>query len=150
MFDPDDFRKLAASMTQGACGAAQSRTAISRSYYAAFLVARQFLERYFHFERHGESHVQVRMLFLGCTNEEARRVGRHLDELRDRRNDADYDLNADDVNDFNNARLYVAIAARTIKRIKEFSEPGQQDALITEMRQWAAASGKVRARQSPV
>src|SRR5580693_8169118 len=41
MFDPEDFAKLAMRLVQNPCGPADSRTAISRAYYAAFLYAKK-------------------------------------------------------------------------------------------------------------
>lgn len=79
MFDPEDFRRLAASMLQHKCSAAESRTAISRAYYAAFLLAKQFLEPHFGFEKVAKAHEQVQQAF-------ANQIAPPLEKKEPRRN----------------------------------------------------------------
>jgi uncharacterized protein (UPF0332 family) len=144
MFDPEDFRRLAASMLQRRCNAAESRTAISRAYYAAFLLAKQYLEPYFGFEKGAKSHEQVQQAFSNCAASTLKEIGRKLDDLRDVRDEADDDLACDRVNDWANARLEDGKSARVIKQLKDaFAAPNVQETL-DEIRSWAGRSGALR------
>jgi hypothetical protein len=145
MFDPEDFAKLAVRLVQNPCGPADSRTAISRAYYAAFLYARKLLDPHFYFSGEGKVHTEIRFLFVNSTREELRKIGQQLDDLRGKRNAADYDLAAQDVNIYHNARLHVAISTRLIGRLKQvFSS--DWSSTIREMEEYARNSQVARCR----
>lgn len=146
MFDPEDFRRLAANMLRHKCGAAESRTAISRAYYAAFLLARMFLEPHFGFEKGAKAHEQVQRAFANCSTIALREIARKLDDLRDIRNEADYDLASEHVDSWNNARLEEAKSARLIKELKEAFAVSRVEATLTEIREWASKSGALRVK----
>ncbi len=72
---------------------ARWRTAIGRSYYAAFGEAYQHLvnEGVMRREKHDDVHEKVRTTFDRQPQPESQRVGRYLNKLRVLRNIADYD-----------------------------------------------------------
>jgi hypothetical protein len=149
MFDPEDFRRLAAEMLQGRCSPAQTRTAISRSYYAPFLIAKRDLGPHFFFEKGAKAHEQVQQLFLSCGGPPLKAIGRKLDELRAVRNDADYDLADSYVDSRDNARLEEQKSARLIRELKLVFDPTNISVHLQEMRKWAKDSGAMRIRQQP-
>lgn len=146
MFDSEDFRRLAGKLLQRAGDAATCRTAISRTYYAMFLAARSLLESHFHISRSGEGHDQVLKLLLSASNPDGQSVGSQLDDLRSLRNDADYDLMAQRVENRKTAQLWVHQSARAMERLRAAFAPAVITPLLAELRRWASASGKVRPR----
>jgi len=72
---------------------ASLRSAISRAYYAAFCVARNFGRDRGEFTPTGTGtdHGLVRNHFLLSSDRTRRKIGADLDRLRDSRNKADYD-----------------------------------------------------------
>lgn len=147
MFDPDDFARLATSLVQTPCGAAHSRTSISRAYYSTFLTAKTLLDPYFHLGKTAEVHTVVQMLLSNSTSNIARELGRTLDDLRSMRNDADYDLRNGDVDSYHTARLQNKIAARATLDLRLLLDGSSTaSGLIDEMKQWARRSGKARVK----
>ena len=144
MFDPEDFRKFAAKILQHQCDEAGCRTAISRCYYAAFLFARNLLDPHFHFSKEGKGHVELRMLFLNATSPESPQIASKLDDLRKKRNDADYDLDDTDVHSQLTARRYEAIAATTIKQIRELLTGPNANTVLAAMKKWGQMSSSPR------
>jgi uncharacterized protein (UPF0332 family) len=88
-----DFLALADALA--AAGAeAEWRTSISRSYYAAFHAAREFMARLrFRVPAADQAHAYLWMRRSNTGDSTADRIGRMLRDLRGRRNAADYDLN---------------------------------------------------------
>ncbi|MBF0478280.1 MAG: hypothetical protein HQL26_02245 [Candidatus Omnitrophica bacterium] len=69
------------------------RTAVSRAYYYLFLKIRASLESVgLKFKRAAEDHDEVKNMLLKTDITEARAVGLSLEELRRKRNDADYEM----------------------------------------------------------
>ena len=145
MFDPEDFAKLTVRLVQNPCGSADSRTAVSRAYYAAFLYAKTPHDPHFHFSGEGKVHTEIRFLFVNSTREELKNIGQQLDELRGKRNAADYDLAAEDVNSYHNARLHVAISMRVIEKLKQVFSSAWSS-IVKEMEEYARKSQVVRCR----
>jgi len=96
VFNPSDFLDIARSIyARGAPSGdeAHIRTAISRAYYAAYLLIRTAIR-----EKRSDPHLQVihKELCLdlkSCARDtDVQELGQRLDGLRSRRLDADYDL----------------------------------------------------------
>lgn len=68
------------------------RTSISRAYYAAFLVSREYLEskQGIHFDHKNENVHKKVITYMRKKNP---KIGQRLYDLREKRNGADYDLN---------------------------------------------------------
>ena len=99
-FDPTEFVSLAEELLSNLSGAsvarsgpdqAKVRTAIGRSYYAAFLVAREKLSELGYLEPRGGS--QDHRLVVDDLGGEGSDLGNKLYRLRLKRNQADYNLN---------------------------------------------------------
>jgi uncharacterized protein (UPF0332 family) len=144
MFDHEDFRRLAARMLQNKCDAAESRTAISRCYYAAFGVAKRLLEPHVRFSKGAKCHEELQRAFANCASPTLQVIGRKLDELRGIRNDADYDADCRDVDDWTRARLEESKASRLIKEIKDAFSPANEAATLKEIRDGAKKSGAIQ------
>src|SRR4051794_40201099 len=124
--DPERFQSLAGRLLhrEGQDPAA-CRSAISRSYYAAFHVARQLLEPHFHFPADASAHVKVRRLLSYADSEDLQIVSTELDNLRATRNAADYDLSRSDVEGRASARHEVNVAGEQIRMLKLVAASGQ-------------------------
>jgi uncharacterized protein (UPF0332 family) len=87
-----DFLSLARTLTNQGTEPAR-RTAISRAYYAAFHVARDWLESLgFVFPDSDRSHAYLWLRLQNCGEAAVEDAGRDLQDLRSERNVADYDL----------------------------------------------------------
>jgi uncharacterized protein (UPF0332 family) len=87
-----DFLKLAAILARGSTEA-EWRASLGRAYYAAFHVARQLLEELsFVVPRADRAHTYLSYRLQNSGAASIERAGMDLQELRQRRNQADYDL----------------------------------------------------------
>jgi hypothetical protein len=87
-----DFLPLATRLAAGVTEA-DWRTAISRAYYAAFHVARQWLVNLgFRVPQADRAHGYLWLRFSNCGDPQVRQAAVDLDGLRRLRNQADYDL----------------------------------------------------------
>ncbi len=74
-------------------GEAEWRAAVSRAYFAAFHVARQLLQRCgFRIPRADQAHAYLWLRLANSAHPDVQNAGRGLNELRQVRNWADYDL----------------------------------------------------------
>ena len=77
----------------GGDGAPECRSAISRAYYATFLVAAAFLDRIgFAVQNSPAAHVAVQHALNNSGDAVLRRIGAKLDDLHRDRRRADYDM----------------------------------------------------------
>jgi uncharacterized protein (UPF0332 family) len=93
--EPRAFLELAERLLKDSKCEASLRTCVSRSYYAFFNMVIQFLRPNFpkDFPRSAEAHKKVFEYLSDCGIEDVEIVASALDDLRDERNDADYQLN---------------------------------------------------------
>lgn len=96
MFDPREYLTVAAQLAESSDEAAQ-RSAITRAYYAAFLVTREYVEQrgqLAHPPPHRRWGSYERVIFsIGMVRHpDTRRIRRALFSLRSLRTSADYDL----------------------------------------------------------
>jgi uncharacterized protein (UPF0332 family) len=96
---PQEFAELAAilGVANGPFPGARARSSVSRFYYAAFLDARDQLASNRKLAFKGRDvHKHVRMSFAGAASgSDLEKIGRHLEDLKNLREDADYDLEKD-------------------------------------------------------
>jgi hypothetical protein len=87
-----DFLTVAGEVIRGTT-AAHWRTAVGRAYYALFLEGREALLRWgFPPAARDRSHLFVRLCFVLASDPDLKDIGRSLEWLGQRRNDADYTL----------------------------------------------------------
>jgi uncharacterized protein (UPF0332 family) len=86
-FDWKDFIRLAKELIKQS-DEASLRSGISGAYYGVFCILRnkKGLKDY----KKSDVHLKVITLYINSSNPQEKRVGSLLDELRKRRNDADY------------------------------------------------------------
>ena len=92
--DPRDFLALAKDLRKRG-DAAALRTAISRAYYYAFVLSRKYVGKYHPIPSSVDAHKFLPELLQNSGNDDLRDVGKHLDDLRRDRNEADYDVDVD-------------------------------------------------------
>lgn len=114
---PAEFLSLASRLALfPSSGAGEFRTAISRAYYAVFLAAREVLNDRMQFFCKSENvHQWVQRHFANCTSDDARDVGRILQNMHHARKRADYDLSDADIETGDQARLSLEQAQIVLK-----------------------------------
>jgi uncharacterized protein (UPF0332 family) len=90
--NPRDLLLVAEGLCQLNCGTAQFRSAISRAYYAAFLVADLFLKQMALPVRNREQHKIVQERLEAGNDIPIKTAASRLALLRSRRKDADYKM----------------------------------------------------------
>lgn len=96
MIDPGEFVTTAIKLSNSR-HEADLRSAVSRGYYGAFHFARQLIEdcgvKISRKQQYAaDIHRKVRFCLRQSNNDAAKDAGDKLESLRDRRNEADYDL----------------------------------------------------------
>jgi hypothetical protein len=90
--NPGDFMALADRLAISS-EEADLRTAVGRAYYSAFHVSKELIESCgIVLPQSAEAHAKVVFCLKNAGNEDLDRAGTALGELRESRNDADYDL----------------------------------------------------------
>src|SRR5436305_1039329 len=95
--DPRDFLELAGNLANSALepAAARNRAAISRAYYAGFLVAEKFLnDLSITIVRTKDAHAYVPRYLRYSDDDELKSAASILDTLRARRRRADYETSS--------------------------------------------------------
>ncbi len=90
-FDWKDFIRLAEKLTQTP-DEASLRSAISRAYYGVFCITRN--KKGLNHLKHAGVHQEVIKRYKNSNDPNEQKIGIFLDKLRDSRNKADYDENA--------------------------------------------------------
>ncbi len=91
--DPVEFISVA-SYLQNSSYEAERRTAVSRSYYALYNVLLDYLySKGIPFKKDGGDHWRLMRCLTMCANPNAYSLGADLRDLRQARNDADYEMN---------------------------------------------------------
>ena len=107
MFDPANFYNLASKLCSSGSDETSLRTSMGRSYFSAFLSAREKLDGlgHYHPKNKGEDHPRVRNALgsIGRTDLKNKLLG-----LSIRRGTADYDLNATVTQSMARAALQIA------------------------------------------
>lgn len=130
--EPLDFISLAIRLANSG-NEADRRTAVSRAYYGAFHVARRFLiDCGIYFSQKetyaAEIHRKVQYCLSECGYSDAVKASGHLRSLRDRRNEADYDLESAEFNTTASVLASVRVATEIVDVIQRCrSEPLDSD-----------------------
>lgn len=119
--EPVEFLKLARDLCKQSNNEAALRSAISRGYYALFNLAKQFIEKHVHkLPKGAESHKKVYLYLNHCNLVKVQDIAGDLNDLRDDRNDADYDLSTDKFEDSNVVNLLFAKARASYNDFQDF------------------------------
>lgn len=118
--DPADLAALEAVIPPSA---AELRSALSRAYYAAFLVARETLRAACgqHFPTTKDAHELVYIMLRSSDNDSLKKAASALNQLRRARNAADYDLAPNDAERPNYVQDCLHKAASVVERCERFA-----------------------------
>jgi hypothetical protein len=135
----------------GGDGAAECRSAISRAYYATFLVAAEYLDRIgFAAQNSPGAHVAVRYALNNSGDGALRGVATHLETLHKDRRRADYEMKDARTESLHNAEGAVNLAARVIARLDEVrdtSPPERTGAIAVAVSNWLKTAQTAGLRQ---
>ncbi|MCK4292512.1 MAG: hypothetical protein KAY65_04900 [Planctomycetes bacterium] len=119
--EPVAFLDLANDLCKQSNNEAALRSAVSRGYYGLFHLIKRFVEDNVQtLTKDAESHRKVYQYLNNCGLREIEEVAGNLNELRDDRNDADYDLKIDKFQDANIVVLVFLKARSAYKTFEEF------------------------------
>lgn len=134
--DPREFQRLARTLVHGR-DAAELRTAISRAYYAVFLVAVELLDGMgFSIPRNHQGHTEVQNYLNHSGQADIRAIGSQLGDLRAKRNRADYQLNSLDVENPNTVRLLILQATQMIDTMERHFLGNGRSQIREALQQW--------------
>ena len=135
----------------GGDGAPECRSAISRAYYATFLVAGAFLDRIgFAVENSPGAHVAVRYALNNSGDAVLREVARDLDILHAERRKADYEMKDSRAETPANAEVVVAHAASAIAWLDDVRDTAAAErlgAIATAISAWLRGAQTAWLRQ---
>ena len=123
--DPRDFQKFALMLATSS-QPAQLRSAVSRSYYAVFNLGSMFLEKNsFTVPKNAYGHEEVVRLLSNSGSQVVEQIGVQLNDLRTRRQHADYRLDKQDIQQQKTVKTLVKQADRMIAKLdSQFTGPG--------------------------
>ncbi len=121
--DARDFCVLAGFLATRT-DAAACRSAISRAYYSLFHVIYQYMisSSVPMPKKSAECHDKVYKLLFNCQDEDLKKIALRLNDLRSRRNEADYDLKASGVEMPGTARTLVEMAKRATESFDRYCQ----------------------------
>jgi hypothetical protein len=129
--DPRDFNQVAIDLVvrRPPTGPAAYRSAISRAYFAALNVAADVLSGIGHSPGRGDSKHKKLVIYLQQSEDaQLGSAGVMIDNLRNQRNSADYDMRDTTVEKVSNARFAAETARRAIENLDEFAvDSGRKD-----------------------
>lgn len=118
--NPEEFLKLAQQLLGQSPNEAAKRTSVSRSYYGLFNMLKQFLrDNQISVVNTAVAHEQVYNYLFNCGTGEAQTVASDLNDLRDDRNDADYELGDSKFEDTNEVNLMYMKAKAAYKEFQQ-------------------------------
>jgi uncharacterized protein (UPF0332 family) len=116
--DPEAFATVAAAIAKGGTPA-HSRTAVGRAYYSVFNNALVLLHPEVRFAKVKDKHSRLIQYLGNCSDILMQRVSSQLSELKDKRNQADYEMASDDaVENQQTVELHVETARRLNANLK--------------------------------
>lgn len=135
----------------GGDGAPECRSAISRAYYGAFLVASAYLDRIgFAVQNSPAAHVAVQHALNNSGEESLRKVASELGRLHTERRLADYETKNRNPEQLVNAEAAVDLAANVIARLDEIrdrSTPERMGAIAIAVSKWLKGAQTAGLRQ---
>lgn len=135
----------------GGDGAPECRSAISRAYYTAFLVASSYLDRIgFAVENTPAAHVAVQHALNNSGDGSLRGVASDLRDLSTERRRADYDMKDRSPEQASNAERIVNLAASAIARlddVRDTATPERTGAVAVAVSKWLKSAQNAGLRQ---
>ena len=135
--EPRQFLYLAQKLAEHGAYPAEFRSAISRAYYAAFHFGLILLkEMGFSIVQNAFAHEKVYQHLNNSGDDQLSKAASKMNDLRTRRNHADYELNRSDVEEKKNARMLVQEAARLIETIEKRCHNENRSEIIAAIQEW--------------
>ena len=134
---PRQFQYLAERLAEHGAYPAEFRSAISRAYYAAFHFGLNLLRAMgFAIVQNQHAHTEVYRHLNNSGDGELLRAASKMNDLRTKRNHADYELDRSDVEQKKNARMLVQQAARLIETIERRCNSESRSQIISAIQEW--------------
>ena len=134
--NPRDLCQLATRLVDGG-SPVELRTAISRAYYAVYLVAVEHLEGMsFRISKGPGGHGEVQHHFNNSGNVDLQHVSSQLGDLHGKRIRADYQLDRRDVENPKTARALVAQTSQMIETLDRCCLGERRIQIIQAIRDW--------------
>jgi uncharacterized protein (UPF0332 family) len=135
--DPRHFQYLAERLSERGTHPAEFRSAISRAYYAAFhLGLNNLKEMGFPIVQNQQAHGEVYRHLNNSRDRELVIAASMMNDLRTKRNHADYELDRLDVEEKKNAKMLVRQAARLIEAIERRCNSESRSQIIDAIQDW--------------
>jgi len=135
--DPKQFQYLASRLAEYGTHPVEFRTAISRAYYAAFHSGLNLLKGMgFHIVKNEYAHNEVYKHFNNSGDKDLEIAASKINNLRTKRNHADYHLERTDVEFQKNAKTWVHSAERLIENMDRSCNGKNRTQIIKAIRNW--------------
>ena len=135
--DPKEFQYLALKLAEHGAFPSEFRSAISRSYYAVYNYGFNILKELgFIIPTNSEAHKEVYLHFNNSGDTLLKEVATKIDNLRTKRNHADYYLDRTDVEKQHNAKAIVHSADRLINTIEKQCNGENRSQIIKSIKDW--------------
>ena len=135
--DPHQFLIWAQGRVRHGAYPVEFRSAISRAYYAVFQVGRNLLkEMGFNIAGNAPAHEEVYQHLRNSGDDELAKAASKMNDLRTRRNHADYRLDRSDVEKKENASMHVQQAARLIETIEKRCRTEKRSKITAAIQEW--------------
>jgi hypothetical protein len=141
--NPEDFATVAEEIVKGGTPA-HCRTAIGRAYYSAFTTAFILLKQDVRFPKTGDKHTKVRLYLANCGHPLMQKVSSQLGELKDKRTQADYEMEATEVEDPQTAELQVEISKRLNANLRSVLGGPERQRIVAEIAKYKQLINDVR------
>jgi len=134
---PRDFHHLALRLAEHGTSPPEFRTAISRAYFAVFNLGVELLEDMgFSIPKNAEGHKDLYLYFANSGDADIPNVANQLNNLRTKRNHADYRLAWRDIERQETAKLYAHNAGRMIDTLNSICSGKRRDQMIQSIQEW--------------
>lgn len=135
--EPRQFQYLAERLAEQGAYPAEFRSAISRAYYAAFHFGlNQLRGMGFHIVQNQFAHEEVSRHLNNCGDAELAKAASKMNDLRARRNHADYELQRTDIEQKKNAKMLVYQAKKLIEAIESRCNGQSRNQIIEAIKEW--------------
>ncbi len=137
--DPKEFNNLASELVAGNTPA-KIRTAISRAYYAAFLIGAELLDKELGFQvpKSAKGHNRVKVYLNNSGDKEFMEVSSKLGTLQNNRIRADYRPDKTKVENLKNAQSLVEQAESIIRTMRADIDKHRRSQIIAAIRNYRA------------
>jgi len=141
--EPKAFLELAEQLSRNTKSEASLRSCVSRSYYALFNFMAQFIcDNVEPLSQTAPDHEKVYYYFNNCGVDDVQIIASSLNDLRDERNDSDYNLHLDKFRDQYTVVLWFKKASIAFNSFEDIIQnSNQRKHIIKGIRSYKQATG---------